>query len=103
MANPTRHIVNGPGHRDLELAFITRHLGAAARFTIFGEGLYPTEVEFSILNFSFVTCHGKKYNLGGRLKDETFTLRKNLPPFKFIFVEYFAEERNGTMEFSNGE
>ncbi len=35
MALPSQHITNGPGQRDLELAFIGRNLGALVTFTIF--------------------------------------------------------------------
>lgn len=101
MTYPTLHITRGPAQRDLELAFIGRNLGARARFTIFLEKNGPIEVELQIFNFSFVTCHGPNYKLGGRLPELQNSAKQKLPRFNWIFVEYNADERSGEMEFSN--
>ncbi len=104
MANPKLHITNGPGQRDLELAFIGRNLDAHATFTIFVASeneMRPLVVRLRIYNFEFVTCHGPNYKIGGHLRIEDGD-RKRLPPFNFIFVSYNADWKNGTMEFSNG-
>jgi hypothetical protein len=103
MAHPTkRPILNGPGQRDLEQAFLARNLGALARFTISNND-EPVEMHLKILNFSFVTCQGPNYSLGGILMRIERDGKAQLPPFNFLFVEYNAETRTGTMEFSNGE
>jgi hypothetical protein len=105
MALPSQPIINGPGQRDLELAFIGRNLDARAEFTIMvvsEKEIRPMIVRMMILNFEFVTCHGPNYKLGGQLMMGSGD-RSRLPPFNFIFVQYNAEERKGTMEFSNGE
>ena len=101
MANPTLHIVNGPGRRDLEQAFLARNLGAKAMFTIFVEDYDPMLVGLKILNFGFVTCHGPNYKLGGTLIATTAT--SELPAHNFIFVEFNVETKRGKMEFSNAE
>ncbi len=106
MTLPSLHVTNGPGQRDLELAFIGRNLGACAEFTIFVSSeteMRPMVVRLSILNFNFVTCHGPNYKLGGLLSGLGEGDKKRLPPFNFIFVKYNPEERQGTMEFSNAE
>jgi hypothetical protein len=102
MTTPTLHIANGPGQRDLELAFVARNLGAEAKFTIFRPIQGPLVVGLKILNFDFVTCHGPNYKIGGLLTVD-WVSGKTLPPFNFIFVQYNAEERQGIMEFSNAE
>ena len=99
MAYPTLHITNGPGQRDLEQAFLARNLGAVVKFTV-SNGNQPTIVGLKILNFSFVTCHGLMYELGGLLTDAE---NKELPTHNFIFVHYNLEARTGKMEFSNAE
>lgn len=101
MANPTLHITNGPGQRDLEQAFLARNLGAKAMFTLFVEGYGPATTHLKILNFAYVTCHGPNYKLGGKLWDTS--PKAKLPPWNFIFVEYNSETKQGKMEFSNAE
>ena len=106
MTLPSQPITNGPGQRDLELAFIGRNLDARAEFTIMivsEKEIRPMIVRFKILNFAFVTCHGPNYKLGGYLPGLGEGDKKRLPPFNFIFVQYNTEERKGTMEFSNAE
>ena len=105
MALPSQPITNGPGQRDLELAFVGRNLDARAEFTIMvvsENEIRPMVVRLMILNFKFVTCHGPSYELGGQLMIGSGE-RSRLPPFNFIFVKYNSEERKGTMEFSNAE
>lgn len=102
MTLPSLHITNGPGQRDLEQAFVARNLGAEAKFTIFADG-EPVVVGLKIYNFDFVTCHGPNYKLGGQMTQVRSEDKKKLPPFNWIFVKYNAEERRGTMEFSNAE
>lgn len=104
MTNPKLHITKGPGQRDLEQAFLARHLGATARFTIFIDER-PMEVDVRILNFSFVSCQGTNYKLGGLLVGATMQIfvPQVVGPFNFIFVEYNADKRTGEMEFSNAE
>ncbi len=104
MAYPKHHILKGPAQRDLEMAFISRNLGARARFTVFVTG-HNQEVEIAlrILNFSFVTCQGPNYNLAGDGPEISSAQRLILPPFNFIFVTYNTEQRGGLMEFTNGE
>ena len=102
MTLPSLYITNGPGQRDLEQAFVARNLGAEAKFTIFAED-EPLVVGLRIYNFDFVTCHGPNYKLGGQLSKIRLENKKKLPPFNWIFVNYNAEERRGTMEFSNAE
>lgn len=104
MTNAKLHITNGPGQRDLEQAFLARNLGATARFTIFIDDR-PMEVDFKILNFSFVTCRGKNYKLGGHLVGATMQtlVPQVVGQFNFVFVEYNSDKRKGEMEFSNAE
>lgn len=105
MALPSQHITNGPAQRDLELAFIARHLGTTAKFTIMVANqaeIRPMIVWLKILNLEFVTCHGPNYKLGGQLLIGSGDA-KRLPPFNFIFVTYNTDVREGTMEFSNAE
>jgi len=101
MTYPKLHIVNGPAQRDLEQAFLARNLGARARFIILVEDGHRMEVHLQIFNFSFVTCQGLNYKLGGKLPELRLDRKKFLPPFNWIFVEYNAEERSGQIEFSN--
>ncbi|MFT5849287.1 MAG: hypothetical protein ACI9H6_000088 [Patiriisocius sp.] len=93
-----------PGQRDLEQAFLARNLGATATFTIFTDER-PMEVDLTILNFSFLTCHGPNYKLGGNLVGATMRIfvPQVVGPFNFIFVEYNTEKRDGEMMFSNAE
>ena len=104
MADSTLSIVKGPGMRDLEQAFIARNLGAVCFFTVYVPNFGTLEIRLRILNLSFVTCHGPNYKIGGVLvmpvKPRALG---SLPPFNFIFVEYNAEEKAGTMQFTNGE
>lgn len=103
MTYPTLIIVNGPGQRDLELAFVGRNLGAAAEFTVITQDHSRLKVSLKILNFSFVTCYGAKYKLGGQLVWLSVNDREKLPShFNFINAEYHVEDRDGNMEFSNG-
>jgi hypothetical protein len=101
MTLPSQPITNGPAQRDLELAFVARNLGTSTKFTIIVE-IHPMIVWMKILNFEFVTCHGPNYKLGGQLLISSGD-EKRLPPFNFVFITYNAEERKGTMEFSNAE
>lgn len=107
MTYPTWTITKGPGQRDLEQAFIARKQGATATFSLFIESDKLSQkihqVKVSILNFSFVTCLGPNYKLGGLLVNTPSDIHKLLPKYNFIFVEYNAEDRLGKMEFSNGE
>jgi hypothetical protein len=104
MANPTLHITNGPSARALEQAFVARDLGAKATFRLFIDGDGPMSVQYRIYNFSFVTCHGPNYKLGGNLREVTpSSWAAKLPPHNFVFVEYNAETKQGKMEFSNAE
>jgi hypothetical protein len=103
MANPNLRIINGPGQRDLEQAFLARNLGARATFTLFIEGYGPSHVMYRILNFAYVTCQGQNYKLGGHLSVKDPSESKKLPAFNFVFVEYNAETKKGEMEFSNAE
>lgn len=102
MTCPTLHITNGPAERDLELAFVGRRLGATVEFTVFLPDAEPSSVRMEILNFYFVTCHGPVYELGGILTHIPIESKSKLPPFNFMFVKYHAQNRNGTMMFSNG-
>lgn len=104
MTLPTLSITNGPGQRDLELAFLSRNLGAQTKFTILlSEKNTTINVNLIIYNFSFITAHGANYKLGGRLDQVHSADRKHLPPFNFVFVNYNTEKRQGIMEFSNAE
>lgn len=104
MAIPKLDIVNGPGQRDLEQAFLARNLGATAKFTIFIDER-PMEVDLKIINFSYVTCQGPNYKLGGLLVGATMQIfvPQVVGPFNFIFVRYNSDKRNGKMHFSNAE
>ncbi len=101
MALELRHITTGPDQHDLELAIVSRNLGAVAKFTIYIEG-EPAVVDFRVFNFSFVTCHGPNYKLGGRLVGDP-SIKEKLPAHNWIFVEYNTEQRQGKIEFSNAE
>ena len=103
MAFPKLHIIKGPSQRALEQAFIARDLGARATFTLFAETQVYEQisVKLNILNFSFVTCHGPNYELGGNLVNVSSEDLAKLPSFNFIFVEYNTDTRSGMMEFSN--
>lgn len=103
MTLPFMHIINGPGQRDLEQAFVARNLGAEAKFTLFLPDHGPTMFGLKIYNFEYITCHGPKYKLGGLLQDVGSEYKKKMPPFNFVFVQYDAEERKGKIEFSNAE
>lgn len=104
MTLPSLPVTNGPGQRDLELAILARNLGARAKFTIsLRDKQASIIVDLRILNFSFTTCHGPIYNLGGHLEQVHPADRKFLPPFNFVFLKYNAEDRRGDMEFSNAE
>jgi len=106
MANPTLYVIKGPSQRGLELAFLARDSDAKALFTILVDdmplGLSHVAVGMKILNFSFITCQGPNYRLGGQLLTVIPAGAKaKLPPHNFVFVDYNAKERNGTMVFSN--
>jgi hypothetical protein len=104
MTIPKLHITNGPGQRDLEQAFLSRNLGATAKFTIFIDKR-PMEVDLRITNFSFVTSQGANYKLGGLLVGATMQtfVSEVVGPFNFIFVQYNTDKRDGEMVFSNAE
>ena len=105
MTLPKSHIANGPGQRDLELAFVGRNLGAAAKFRIYIADK-PMVVTLRILNLAFVSAHGPNYKLGGQLiglSGLSHEDQKKLPAFNWIFVDYNCETKQGTMEFSNAE
>ncbi len=102
MTLPSLHITNGPGQRDLELAFVAREIGSQVRFTLFAGG-GPVMVRYRIMNLSFVTGHGPVYKLGGQLMLSRADDKEKLPPFNFVYVNYDTERRQGTMEFSNAE
>jgi hypothetical protein len=78
-------------------------LGATVRFSLPLQGIGPQGVDFRILNLSYVTAHGPKYELGGTLHQVPTHVKPALPPYNFIFVKYNTEERTGTMEFSYAE
>ncbi|HVV38780.1 MAG TPA: hypothetical protein VHD31_00445 [Candidatus Paceibacterota bacterium] len=102
MALPELHITNGPGQRDLELAFLGRNLGAQVKFTIFTDGHGPLVVALGIYNLDFTTCQGPVYRLGGQLSIGAEE-KKKLPPFNWVFLDYNAETKRGLMRFSNAE
>ncbi len=104
MANPILRIINGPGQRDLEQAFLARKLGATARFTIIIDGR-SMEVELEILDLEFVTCREPNYKLGGQISGVTMSIfvPQVVGPFDFIFVEYNTKGRTGKMTFLNAE
>lgn len=102
MAYPTLYVANGPGQRDLEQAFLARHLGAVAKFTVCLAEQPPLIVRLSILNFNYVTCQGPNYKLGGQLVGLNDREKTKLPMHNCIFIEYNAEDRTGVMEFTNG-
>ncbi len=103
MALPSLHITNGPSVRAVELAFVARDVGAMATFTVFIPDLGPYELSFRIFNFQYVTCHGPNYKLGGRLFGVRSEHAEKLPPSNWVYVQYDAEKKQGTMEFSNAE
>jgi hypothetical protein len=101
MSYPKFPIANGPGRRDLEMAFLSRDIGGRVMFTIFIDN-QPMVVRLRICNFHFNTCDGSRYEVGGELTASPIDLEK-LPLFNWVTAHYDCEGRNGTLELSNGE